>query len=235
MYNEKYAKVIVKNNSIYTDNLFTYKIPNFLIEDIQVGHRVLVPFGRGNKPVEAYVFFITNEVEQNIEFKELFDILDEYPIFKEEDLNLIKWIKNRYLCTYMDCISLLHPKGYKVDSFKEISLSQKMKNLDADSFYMKIDSLSKNRQFLINKIIENKNKIKVDKLLKERALEENISPKDLKLFSTLNNLLLKMKEENLIDIIWSYKSQKNEKKICYISLSMPPNLMEDYISQKKMS
>lgn len=234
MYSEKYAKVIVKNNSIYTDNLFTYKIPKFLLENLQIGHRVLVPFGRGNKPIEAYVFLITNKVENNIEFKELVDILDEYPIFKEEDINLIQWIKNRYLCTYMDCISLLHPKGYKVDSFKEISLSHEMKSLDADSFYMKIDSLSKNRQFIINKIIENKNKIKVDKLIKEKAIEENINPKDLKLSSTLNNLLLKMKEDNLIDIVWNYKSQKNEKKICYVSLSMEPSLVDEYISYNKI-
>ena len=53
---EKYAKVIVKNNSQYTDNLFTYKVPEFLQDEICLGHRVLVPFGKGNKPIEAYVF-----------------------------------------------------------------------------------------------------------------------------------------------------------------------------------
>ena len=234
MYSEKYAKVIVKNNSTYTDNLFTYKIPKFLLEDIKVGHRVLVPFGKSNKPIEAYVFLITNKSEPNIEVKELFDTLDEHPIFKEEDINLIKWMKNRYLCTYMDCISLLHPKGYKVDSFKEISLSKTMKNLDTDSFYMKIDSLNESRQFIINKIIENKNKIKVEKLIKEKAILENINPKDLKLSSSLNNLLLKMKEEDLIDIAWDYKSQKNEKNIYYVSLSMDASIIEDYIIDNRI-
>ena len=234
MYSEKYAKVIVKNNSRYTDNLFTYKIPDFLVNDLQIGHRVLVPFGKGNKPIEAYVFFITDKEEENINFKDIFDILDEYPIFNEEDINLIKWMKNRYLCTYMDCILLLHPKGYKVDSFKEISLSDEMKNLDAEDFYDKIDSLSKNRKFIINKIIENKNKIKSEKLIREKAIEENINPKDLKFSSSINNLLLKMKEDKLIDINWNYKSQKNEKKICYVSLSMDSTTIEDYISSNKI-
>ncbi len=234
MYSEKYAKVIVKNNSRYTDNLFTYKVPEFLVDDLQIGHRVLVPFGKGNKPIEAYVFLITEKVEDNIDFKEIFDILDEYPIFKEEDISLIKWMKNRYLCTYMDCILLLHPKGFKVDSFKEISLSKEMESLDDKDFYDKIDSLSENRQFIINKIIENKNKIKIEKLIKEKAVEENINPKDLKLSSTINNLLLKMKEEKLIDINWNYKSQKNEKKICYVSLNMDTDLVEDYILYNKI-
>ena len=84
MYSEKYAKVIVKNNSIYTDNLFTYKVPEFLYNEIEIGHRVMVPFGKGNKPIEAFVFNITYAVEEEIEFKEIFDILDEYPIFKFE-------------------------------------------------------------------------------------------------------------------------------------------------------
>lgn len=234
MYMEKYAKVIVKNNSIYTDNLFTYKIPEFLLDDIEVGHRVLVPFGKGNKPIEAYVFLITDVVENNIDIKELFDILDEYPIFKVEDIKLIQWMKNRYLCTYMDCISLLHPKGYKVDSFKEISLHDNLGELDAESFYEKIDSLSKNRKFIINTIIENKNKIKVDKLIKEKAIDEGMNPKDLKLSSSINNLLLKMKEEKLVEIIWNYKSQKNEKKICYVSLNMDKNIIEDYIESNKI-
>ena len=51
----------------------------------------------------------------------------------------------------MDCISLLHPKGFKVDSFKEVSLSEKIQNLNDEDFYKKIDSLSKNKQFVINK------------------------------------------------------------------------------------
>ena len=119
------------------------------------------------KYAKVIVKNITDEKEVNINYKEIFDILDEYPIFKEEDINLIKWMRNRYLCTFMDCILLLHPKGYKVDSFKEISLSRELENLDIESFYTKIDSLNKNRKFVINKIIQNKNKIKVEKLIKE--------------------------------------------------------------------
>ena len=31
---KQYAKVIVRNNSIHTDNLFTYEIPDFFSENI---------------------------------------------------------------------------------------------------------------------------------------------------------------------------------------------------------
>ena len=234
MKTEKYAKVIVKNNSIYTDNLFTYKVPEFLLDILEEGHRVMVPFGKGNKPIEAYVFLITDDPQSNMEFKELFDILDENPIFKEDDIHLIQWMKNRYLCTYMDCISLLLPKGYKVDSFKEISLHINLLSLDVEDFYIKIDSLNENRKFIIEKIIENKNKVKVEKLIKEKALAENINAKDLRLSTSVNNLLLKMQEEELIHIDWNYKSKKNEKMICYVKLSLNKDNVEDYIAQNKI-
>ena len=57
---KKYAKVIVRSNTIYTDNLFTYQIPVFLSDVIKIGHRILVPFGKGNKPTEAFVFQFTD-------------------------------------------------------------------------------------------------------------------------------------------------------------------------------
>ena len=118
---EKYAKVIVKNNSQYTDNLFTYKVPEFLQDEICLGHRVLVPFGKGNKPIEAYVFKIIDNNDEDIKTKYIYDILDERPILKRQDLELIHWMKNRYLCTYMDCINLIIPKGYKLNNYKSIN------------------------------------------------------------------------------------------------------------------
>ncbi len=50
----------------------------------------------------------------------------------------------------------------------------------------------------------------------------------------MNNLLLKMKEDKLIDINWNYKSQKNEKKICYVSLNINPDDINDYILDNKI-
>ena len=126
----KYAKVIVRNNSIYTDNLFTYEIPEFLVDELEVGHRVLVPFGRGNKPTEAFVFEITTTTEEGIKTKEVVDLLDEKPIFKLEDLELVRWMKNRYLCTYIDCINLIYPKGYKLNNYKVVYLNDNLINLE---------------------------------------------------------------------------------------------------------
>ena len=152
---EKYAKVIVRSNTFHTDNLFTYKIPEFLKNQICVGHRVLVPFGKGNKPTEAFVFKISDTLEEDMKLKEVVDVLDEEPIFKLEDLELVNWMKNRYLCTYIDCINLIYPKGYKVNNYKVVSLSDEVLNLNENEFTDLLSSLDDIQKYIISNYFYN--------------------------------------------------------------------------------
>lgn len=242
-----YVKVIVKNNSQYTDNLFTYKVPEFLQDEICLGHRILVPFGKGNKPIEAYVFRIMHNNDEKVETKYIYDILDERPILKREDLELIHWMKNRYLCTYMDCINLIIPKGYKINNYKLITLHPSLKGIDAYELYDLSEQLSDNKKFVFQKVLDNKGSIKLDKLVEKKIEystqvaedEELYNIKDKKTLKrkvadNLNSLLYKMKEESLIDLKWEYKSIKNEIKICYVSLKMNYVDMMFYIKENKI-
>lgn len=217
---EKYAKLVVRSNTIHTDNLFTYKFSNLLIDDLKVGHRVLVPFGRGNKPTEAFVFEINNEVEDNIRLKEIIDVLDKEPIFSKEDLELVKWMKNRYLCTYIDCINLIYPKGYKLNNYKVAVLSSDIRNLDQLEIKDVISSLNEDEQIVVNSILDNKGKIKIDKL---------------KSINNINNILYRLNKKNIIEILWEYKDHKNEKKICYVSLAIDSDYIDEYIKNNKIS
>ncbi|MCR1850088.1 primosomal protein N' [Paeniclostridium sordellii] len=205
---KQYAKVIVKNNSTHTDNLFTYEIPEFLSENICIGHRVLVPFGMYNKPVEAFVFEIDDYVDENIRTKKITDLLDEEPIFNKDDINLIIWMKNKYLCTYIGCINLLYPKGYKLNNYKVIKL--------IDENYT---SENKNEQKLIDTLKENKNEVRIDKIKK---------------IPNLNNIIYKLKKLNVVNVIWRYNDHKNEKKVYMISLSKQAEEIDEYLKENKI-
>ena len=217
---ETYAKVVVRSNTIHTDNLFTYKVPVFLIDDIKVGHRVLVPFGKGNKPTEAFVFELTNFLEEDFKTKDIVDLLDEEPIFRVEDLELVKWMKNRYLCTYIDCINLIYPKGYKLNNYKVVTLSDYLLELNDIEFNNILGQLNDIQLKIVNSIIESKRKIKVEKL---------------KQIPNVNNILDSMKKKNIISIKWEYKNHKNEKKLNYISLSKNKDELEEYIIDNKIN
>lgn len=108
----KYAGVVVNNESIMVDKIFTYKIPIELSEKIQIGHRVKVPFGRGDKLIDGFVLELKEDIEEKIPYiKSVNTICDEFPLFKESDLDLINMMKKRYLATYLDCIKLIIPTG----------------------------------------------------------------------------------------------------------------------------
>lgn len=236
---EKYAKVIVRNNSQYTDNLFTYKVPKFLINEISLGHRVLVPFGKGNKPIEAYIFNLSKKNEEDVKTKYIYDILDEKPILRKEDLELIYWMKNRYLCTYMDCINLIIPKGYKLNNYKVAKINRLLEKNEPYNLYNLSEHLSENKKIVFQKILDNKGKIKVQKLIDEKLDELKYEKQDIKFLKNkvsdnINSLLYKMQEEGLIDLKWEYKSIKNEKKICYVSLTMDYIEMQFYLKEKKI-
>ena len=217
---EKYAKVIVRSNTFHTDNLFTYKIPEFLENHICIGHRVLVPFGKGNKPTEAFVIKKLDILEEDIKLKEVVDVLDEEPIFKVEDLELVNWMKNRYLCSYIDCINLIYPKGYKLNNYKVISLSDEVLKLEQLEFENLILSLDEIQRDIIDKIRNSKGVLKVEKLKK---------------IPNINYLLDKMSKKNLIELKWEYKNHKNEKNLCYISLSIDSCKIDEYIKINKIN
>ena len=146
--------------------------------------------------------------------------MDEKPIFKLSDLELVRWMKNRYLCTYIDCINLIYPKGYKLNNYKVVILSENIKDTMDMCLYKESLNLNENEIFIIETLLNNKRKIKMDKLKK---------------IKNINNILDNMKRKNLIDIKWEYKDHKNEKKICYVSLSMDKEYIEDYISENKIN
>ncbi len=217
-----YAEVIVRSNTVYTDNLFTYKIPEFLEDVLRVGHRVLVPVGKGNKPIEAFVFKIKNNFgdekgleeensDKKFKIKEIVDILDEEPLFLTEQLELVHWMKNRYICTYMECINMIYPKGLKLKNYKVAVLK--------NDYLEKMDSLSDDEKKVAIKISENKGKIKVEKL---------------KYLENINNILHRMKNKGVVDIKWEYANTKNEKNMCFVSLRYDEDDTEEYISENKI-
>ena len=86
---EKYADIIIDISTKQVDRVFQYKIPQELIQTVQVGSRVMVPFGKGNKPIVGYV----TGFKDKSEFKNLKKIIcavDEEPMLDEKSIELAK-------------------------------------------------------------------------------------------------------------------------------------------------
>ncbi|UCB52974.1 MAG: primosomal protein N', partial [Candidatus Zixiibacteriota bacterium] len=85
---------------------FTYRIPSHLEGKLDLGFRVLVPLR--NKIVTGFVVGLsaTSSVSN---VKEIKDLLDPYPLFSGELLELTKWVSDYYLCSWGEALRAALP------------------------------------------------------------------------------------------------------------------------------
>ncbi|OLS01706.1 primosomal protein N' [Tissierella creatinophila] len=163
----KYARIIIDNSASKLDKLFTYILGEELLEITQVGMRVVVPFGHGNKLIKGLIIEIVDEIKENYKFKKIIDVLDDKPIISKNLIELGIWIKEEYISTYLEAFQPILPPGdYKqVNSFIEIiSKDYKSNIIEEEKIiqYLKkygivlLDNLKKDLNILnINKHIKN--------------------------------------------------------------------------------
>lgn len=101
---------------------FTYAIPAEIADDVNVGSRVLVQFGR-KKFYTAIVTRLHDTPPENFEVKELTKLLDPNPIIRFPQLKLWNWISDYYLCTPGDVYKAAIPAGMKVESETMVSIN----------------------------------------------------------------------------------------------------------------
>ena len=102
--------VAVRAENYTYDKPYSYSLPSELSDKISAGMRVLVPFGRGNRPVQALVLDVYSE-ENPVNLKRVIEPLDETPVVSDKDLRLILWMRDKYFCTCYDALKACIPAG----------------------------------------------------------------------------------------------------------------------------
>ncbi|MFW5649056.1 MAG: primosomal protein N' [Candidatus Alkaliphilus sp. MAG34] len=190
---DKITQVVVNNNSYQTDKLFDYKVPPHLCNKIAPGMRIIVPFGRGNRRLEAYVLNNTDKPSnKNIKLKNVLAVIDEKPILSEKQLKLIFWMKNQYLCKYIEAIHCLIPRGMIKTERKLITL------LNAD--WEKLVSVNQQKLRGVLAVLE-----KLGGSVYLDLLTQHID------YREVNNIIRTLLEKNIIDIKHEFDSKINVK------------------------
>jgi len=119
------ASVIVESSTRQTDKLFDYLVPDEMRDLLRRGMKVMVPFGGGNKYVQAYVIDMKEYEEYTgYKLKSIIDVCDGDIWLDDEALDLALYLKSQYGCTLSDAIRTILPSG---TTLKE-SIQIKMKN-----------------------------------------------------------------------------------------------------------
>lgn len=94
---------------------FTYSLPEEMAEDVQIGCRVVVPFGR-KKYYTAIVRNIHYAAPTEYEVKDVTALLDAHPILLAQQFKFWEWLADYYLCTQGDVYKAALPSGLKLES-----------------------------------------------------------------------------------------------------------------------
>lgn len=104
------------------NKLFTYIVPDELKDDVQIGKRVIVPFGK--QELTGIIVDLTNQSGWH-KLKEIKDVLDPKPIISDEMLKLTKWIADYYLASWGEVLKTALPSGTVVESKRIVKLIRK--------------------------------------------------------------------------------------------------------------
>ena len=112
-----YADVAV---ALPVAHVYTYGVPDEFADDIAVGKRVLVPFGR--KYVTGYVVELSPSSELE-KVRNILDLLDQEPVVTQNILRLAGWIADYYSCSLGVAIKAALPAGIDVVHSVKVSLN----------------------------------------------------------------------------------------------------------------
>ena len=132
----QYAQIILPLN---LKGSFTYKVPEELSQHIQVGMRVLVPFG-GKKIYTGIVLNLHDAIPDEFVPKEVISLLDEFPILPLPQIEFWQWLSDYYLCNLGEIYRFAFPSSLKLESETYLKLKPNItidfENLDVSETYL---------------------------------------------------------------------------------------------------
>ncbi len=101
---------------------FTYRVPNALNDEVKIGKRVVVQFGK-SKIMSGLVIGITETPPDVDDIKYIMDVLDDKPVVNATQLKFWNWIAEYYMCSLGEVMQAALPSAMKLSSESKISMS----------------------------------------------------------------------------------------------------------------
>ena len=96
------------------DGFFTYSVPSSANEQVEVGKRVLVPFGR-NKTYVGIIASMHHQQPEGYQTKVILQVLDSTPMLLGNQLRLWQWIADYYMSPIGEVFKAALPSGLKAE------------------------------------------------------------------------------------------------------------------------
>src|SRR5690606_36000875 len=130
---------------LYIANTYTYRVPLALNEEVSVGQRVIVQFGR-NKIYSVIVDQIMHESPLHYEAMYILHVIDEDPIVNAHQLALWDWLSEYYMCYLGEVMQAALPAALKMASETKVTASEQLdldRSLLFDKVYLVLEDLDR--------------------------------------------------------------------------------------------
>jgi primosomal protein N' (replication factor Y) (superfamily II helicase) len=101
---------------------FTYRIPLHFNTLVKSGQRAIVQFG-DRKILTGIIVNLHHEPPKDYEAKYILEILEDFPILRNVQLNFFQWIAEYYVCTMGEVLNAALPSGLKLSSESRVQLN----------------------------------------------------------------------------------------------------------------
>lgn len=219
------AEVAVQNTAYHFDRLYGYLVPDAFAEQLQVGCRVMVPFGKGTVLRQAVVIRLHSAKEALSEsglsldkYKSIAAVLDKTPLIDRQMIELAEYMRERTFCTLFDALRIMFPAGVNLTTMAAFAVSEEYrgsKKFDGDVQNI-VDYLSHRSGYVRKKIILSDLLLDLDSEVLEEMTRKGILLRDYDAVRAVGDATVRMvrlteqvsSEEDLLQ--WPEKLTKKQ-------------------------
>ncbi|MGN0293757.1 MAG: primosomal protein N' [Lachnospiraceae bacterium] len=130
-----YAQVILDITSGNLDRTFQYRIPAHLQGQIRPGTQVVVPLGKSNRPVKAFVLELEDKPACDpVKIKEILDLSQDAEPVESQLIELAFWMKRQYGAAMIQCLKTVLPVARKVRAVEKKEIFRKAAPAEYEAF-----------------------------------------------------------------------------------------------------
>lgn len=116
-----FAKIIIDQDAKALDRVFEYIVPQDM--SVQVGERVLVPFGKRN--LQGFIIGLSGSCEYDeSKLKEISSKIEDFAVIKKEMLELMFYMADKLHLKLASILRLFLPSEMRTDKVKELIIRQ---------------------------------------------------------------------------------------------------------------